>query len=213
MHRTAVQRAIPHPSKPCKMPWNALYLLCMVGLSSLNASAEPERSFTLEDDRFVRDGKPVQLISGRSLMHSCRTLHRNDIESAMCLEASTGLFPHKLATHCLSLTVPCSCSEGPDMALQSNRYSCRCSVHYHRIPVAYWRDRLLRVRSMGLNTIEVKLCKQHGQMLSQNRTTQLILTMCSYTYRGITTNAFLGSTPGTGWLTSSASLSSSRSLT
>jgi len=30
------------------------------------------------------------------------------------------------------------------------------SVHYHRIPVPYWRDRLLRVRSMGLNTIEVR---------------------------------------------------------
>ena len=30
-----------------------------------------------------------------------------------------------------------------------------CSVHYHRIPPVYWKDRLLRVRSMGLNTIEV----------------------------------------------------------
>ena len=44
----------------------------------------------------------------------------------------------------------------PDTALQCNRSSCYCSVHYHRIPVPYWRDRLLRVRSMGLNTIEVK---------------------------------------------------------
>ncbi|KAL0019729.1 hypothetical protein WJX77_006458 [Trebouxia sp. C0004] len=50
-------------------------------------------TFTLENDRFVRDGKPTQLISG--------------------------------------------------------------SVHYHRIPEPYWRDRLLRVRSMGLNTIEL----------------------------------------------------------
>lgn len=58
-----------------------------------HASAESKGSFTLEYDRFVKDGVPVQLISG--------------------------------------------------------------SVHYHRIPPEYWRDRLLRVRSMGLNTIEL----------------------------------------------------------
>lgn len=29
-------------------------------------------------------------------------------------------------------------------------------IHYSRVPVAYWRDRLLRVRSMGLNTIQVQ---------------------------------------------------------
>ncbi|KAL0030525.1 hypothetical protein WJX79_001635 [Trebouxia sp. C0005] len=64
-------------------------VLIATGLSTVHTQG----TFTLENDRFVRDGKPTQLISG--------------------------------------------------------------SVHYHRIPVPYWRDRLLRVRSMGLNTIEL----------------------------------------------------------
>lgn len=32
---------------------------------------------------------------------------------------------------------------------------CCCSIHYNRIHPAYWRDRLLRVQSMGLNAIQV----------------------------------------------------------
>lgn len=30
-----------------------------------------------------------------------------------------------------------------------------CSVHYQRIHPDYWRDRLLRVKAMGLNAIQV----------------------------------------------------------
>ncbi len=30
-----------------------------------------------------------------------------------------------------------------------------CSVHYFRIHPLYWRDRLLRVKAMGLNAIQV----------------------------------------------------------
>lgn len=33
---------------------------------------------------------------------------------------------------------------------------CARSIHYHRIPPTYWRDRLLRVRALGLNSIEVR---------------------------------------------------------
>lgn len=33
----------------------------------------------------------------------------------------------------------------------------RCSLHYFRIHPAYWRDRLLRAKAMGLNTIQVRL--------------------------------------------------------
>ena len=37
---------------------------------------------------------------------------------------------------------------------------CARSIHYHRIPPTYWRDRLLRVRALGLNSIEVCWCAQ-----------------------------------------------------
>ncbi|DBB15766.1 TPA: hypothetical protein ACH3X3_003968 [Trebouxia sp. C0006] len=67
--------------------------LALVLIATCLSTVHTQRTFTLENDRFVRNGKPTQLISG--------------------------------------------------------------SVHYHRIPVPYWRDRLLRVRSMGLNTIEL----------------------------------------------------------
>ena len=30
------------------------------------------------------------------------------------------------------------------------------SIHYNRIHPAYWRDRLMRVRSMGLNAIQAR---------------------------------------------------------
>ena len=33
---------------------------------------------------------------------------------------------------------------------------CAHSIHYHRIPPTYWRDRLLRVRALGLNSVEVR---------------------------------------------------------
>ncbi|KAL3131686.1 hypothetical protein ABBQ38_007978 [Trebouxia sp. C0009 RCD-2024] len=75
------------------MQCHVVRVLFTISLCGLIVAAQPKRTFTLEDDRFVRDGKATQLISG--------------------------------------------------------------SVHYHRIPVPYWRDRLLRVRSMGLNTIEL----------------------------------------------------------
>lgn len=50
------------------------------------------QSFTIENDQFLKDGKPFRILSG--------------------------------------------------------------SIHYHRIPVSYWKDRLLRMKAMGLNTIE-----------------------------------------------------------
>ncbi|KAK9843639.1 hypothetical protein WJX81_000575 [Elliptochloris bilobata] len=53
----------------------------------------PKRTFTIVNNRFTKDGKPLRLISG--------------------------------------------------------------SIHYHRIPPTYWRDRLLRVRALGLNSIEM----------------------------------------------------------
>ena len=31
-----------------------------------------------------------------------------------------------------------------------------CSIHYQRIHPEYWRDRLLRVKAMGLNAIQVR---------------------------------------------------------
>ena len=53
------------------MRCNASLLLCIVTLFGSIVLAQPERTFTLEDDRFVRDGKPIQLISGRSVVHTC----------------------------------------------------------------------------------------------------------------------------------------------
>ena len=62
-------------AKACRMRWNASSLLCMISLFGLTVFAQPKRTFTLEDDRFVRDGKPIQLISGRSVMHTCSVMH------------------------------------------------------------------------------------------------------------------------------------------
>lgn len=45
-------------------------ILGVVLISALTVVAQPERTFTLEDDRFVKDGKPTQLISGRYVMHA-----------------------------------------------------------------------------------------------------------------------------------------------
>ncbi len=39
-----------------------LLLLCLVGLCAAAASAP---TFTIEDDRFIKDGKPFQILSGR----------------------------------------------------------------------------------------------------------------------------------------------------
>ncbi|KAK9809058.1 hypothetical protein WJX72_008691 [[Myrmecia] bisecta] len=67
-------------------------VLLAVAAAVAVSCAEAQRSFKLENDQFVKDGKPLQIISG--------------------------------------------------------------SIHYHRIHPAYWKDRLLRVQSMGLNTVE-----------------------------------------------------------
>jgi hypothetical protein len=32
-----------------------------------------------------------------------------------------------------------------------------CSIHYHRIHPAYWKDRLQRVQALGLNTVQVRI--------------------------------------------------------
>ena len=69
--RSAACRAQIYKAAPCKMQWNSLFFLLVVSLSVSTACAQPKRTFTLEDDRFVRDGKPIQLISGRSIMHAC----------------------------------------------------------------------------------------------------------------------------------------------
>lgn len=33
-----------------------------------------------------------------------------------------------------------------------------CSIHYFRVPRAYWEDRLLRLKALGLNTVQVRIC-------------------------------------------------------
>ena len=78
--------------------WGATMLVFWFAFVSLRrALATPSlrlghgRQFTIEDDRFVKDGEPFVLRSG--------------------------------------------------------------SVHYSRVPRAYWRDRLLRVRALGLNAV------------------------------------------------------------
>lgn len=40
-----------------------------------------------------------------------------------------------------------------------------CSIHYNRIHPAYWRDRLMRVKSMGLNAVQVSFRVQVGKSL------------------------------------------------
>ena len=31
-----------------------------------------------------------------------------------------------------------------------------CSIHYFRVPKVYWEDRLLRLKAMGLNAVQVR---------------------------------------------------------
>jgi len=92
----------PH-NPPCSAKLQAPGISLMGSLSSWRApvtgrgdkhtSRQLYRSFTIADDRFVRDGVPVSIISG--------------------------------------------------------------SVHYHRIPQQYWRDRLTRVKALGLNAVQL----------------------------------------------------------
>lgn len=35
--------------------------------------------------------------------------------------------------------------------------SLQCSIHYQRIHPEYWRDRLLRVKALGLNAIQASM--------------------------------------------------------
>ena len=56
------------------MQWRFLLALYVFITATLAADAQPKRTFTLEDDRFVRDGKPTQLISGRSVMHAAGSI-------------------------------------------------------------------------------------------------------------------------------------------
>lgn len=58
------------------MQCHVVRVLFTISLCGLIVAAQPKRTFTLEDDRFVRDGKATQLISGRSVLHAllCMTL-------------------------------------------------------------------------------------------------------------------------------------------
>ena len=42
-------------------------------VSSKELIVKSERSFTIENDRFVKDGKPLQIISGRFDTKACST--------------------------------------------------------------------------------------------------------------------------------------------
>ena len=44
-----------------------------VEISSQELIVKSERSFTIENDRFVKDGKPLQIISGRFDTEACLT--------------------------------------------------------------------------------------------------------------------------------------------
>ena len=93
---------------------------CLVLQCAAIEYSREDRYFTIQNDTFIKDGKPLQIISGRyvtPVLHCITSLH------AVWL------------TQC-----PLAC----------------CSFHYYRIPPAYWEDRLLRAKALGLNTIQVK---------------------------------------------------------
>lgn len=137
-----------------------LGLLCAI---SIGYAAASDRTFTIEADHFVKDGKPTQLISGRHVRSSlgASTTDCNDVP--VTLVAYVDCHPRRLSPWpCLTLLdatpdIP-RCRLLNVLLLQFLKFHkvCACSVHYHRIPLVYWRDRLLRVRSNGLNTIEVE---------------------------------------------------------
>ena len=45
--------------------------LALVLIATCLSTVHTQRTFTLEDDRFVRNGKPTQLISGRYTQAAC----------------------------------------------------------------------------------------------------------------------------------------------
>lgn len=130
--------------------WSRIFALGLICATTYGQAASSGPTFTVEHDHFVKDGKPTQLISGRYASDSsCDTL-----ESA-CWNTSTACQAEACARNyrCV-LLLGLSPAKRPRSQLIAVR---GCSVHYHRIPAVYWRDRLLRVRSMGLNSIEVDL--------------------------------------------------------
>eukprot|EP00878_Enallax_costatus_P024382 GHUV01026018.1.p1 GENE.GHUV01026018.1~~GHUV01026018.1.p1 ORF type:complete len:192 (+),score=19.21 GHUV01026018.1:633-1208(+) len=88
--RQALSPATDLYSRPELDTFNTAYNSSIPASKGYNAA---NRSFTIEDDQFWRDGQPFRILSG--------------------------------------------------------------SIHYHRIPPDLWRDRLLRVKALGLNAIQL----------------------------------------------------------
>ena len=91
---------------------NALGILLLV----VGAAGQ---SFTIANDRFVRDGQDYLLYSGEDTY-------------------SSYIFPsmaHQIVSHS-----PVNFHSG--------------CIHYSRVHPSLWKDRLTRIRAMGLNTIE-----------------------------------------------------------
>ena len=112
-------------------------LICHLVVQSLASQeqAAKVRDFTIENDLFMLDGKPFRILSGRYSTWQARPL----MYAQFALLCET-IYHTKSCTHLGSVSL------------------CSCSLHYHRIPLAYWEDRMRRIKALGLNTISVSHC-------------------------------------------------------
>ena len=110
------------------------------------ALSDDSRVFEIKGNQFVKNGKPIQIISGR-----CATL-----SPALHMATSVkGLYASAFSPE-----------SDPDRDLSL------CSIHYFRVHPFYWEDRLLKMKAMGLNAIEVRSNLLSAETLSGEQSLQ-----------------------------------------
>lgn len=120
-------------------------------------TARAERSFAVEDDAFWLDGRRTQLLSGS--LHYSRVPHearrRAVLPRARRCERRRPpppLSPSRSARARLAATAPIQ--GGASLTLSAAAAAALVVLRHNTKTNQYWRDRLLRLRAMGLNAVQ-----------------------------------------------------------
>lgn len=111
--------------------------LRLVPADSASSRRQP---FTIEDDRLILDGKPIQIIAGRCGAGLGSGMRRRSWWGGWQPRGQASLLPWPTRP-----ALPCHASHPP-----------AGSMHYFRMLPEYWADRLARAKAMGINTVEVR---------------------------------------------------------
>lgn len=128
--------------------WVAALMMAAVVL------CDGDNSFIIQDDKFVKDGQPIQLISGRCEGNS--STQQKLCEGVPFLHQPFVSIDLDLSVGCLLLHAHAGAGRRWFVFAEAGLYGV-CSLHYFRIHPYHWEDRLQRMKAMGLNTVEVQL--------------------------------------------------------